>query len=766
MKNLLFFLFILLNSLLLNASILDDFQLRRISTNYKGVVFNDKSVLVYGESGVITGTTDIGKNWFRTQLNENYDINSMITLDNSYIGVLSENYIVVSNDNGLSFSYKEIGNQLKLYKILFYDNKLYILSDSKIIILNKSFETISEINIEIKSDKPDFIILNNNIYFSKNKGIIGKINLKNYQSSELNLNNSGICTDCPYPTSFVVYANKLFFLLDKKLISFDEKNFNIVINLASSGPITANESGIYQIYRQPDYFLKIDSVYFIQIDIFSKQTKQIKRRVNDRYISNLSLKFLTFINNDIIFAVGNDNLIYVSSNKGIDWELKSLLRFSKIFRFSKLESATVAMNAQFFKSNDGGITWLPQRNFHPAFTESLNDLPNFNNPYVFFSSPQNGFALNDNKYENEINIAYTKDGGDSVFPKFNNGLKGYILKTKINSISLGERTILFYPASLQDWNFTLVYYLDKNIETTYRTYIDSTIIFFVEKYKDNEFIGLAWNLKRYDKYFSLIKSVDTAKSWEEIFRFDLKEPEYLDFSFSSIIIASDNILMATNYSINKNLTASNIYHISIGNKTINKIFNRTDNWVVPCFLKSKNKIYYQTYHNDYSDLSHQWFVNNDLENEPTNWIDVSPEDKTPVYFGYNNSDSLMHFIAFDLESRKFSLWFAEPVTQLSVEKKNNYIDYVFIDNPIPNPSNIKVKLKIWWDASFNIEKDFIKIFDLYGNNHSEFCKVNLEVISPYSGEITIHTEQLRTGLYFVSLNIGGNYKTKPFFIIK
>lgn len=104
----------------------------------------------------------------------------------------------------------------------------------------------------------------------------------------------------------------------------------------------------------------------------------------------------------------------------------------------------------------------------------------------------NGFALNDNEYENEVNIAYTKDGGDSVTPKFNNRIKGYYKKTgfPINSIPLEDKTILFYPSYLQDWNFTLVFYLDQDIETINSTFIDSTILFYVDKYKEDELIGL------------------------------------------------------------------------------------------------------------------------------------------------------------------------------------------------------------------------------------------------------------------------------------
>jgi len=51
----------------------ENLELNRISSNFKGSISNGKSIVVYGDGGIILRSSDNGTTWLKVSLNDSLD---------------------------------------------------------------------------------------------------------------------------------------------------------------------------------------------------------------------------------------------------------------------------------------------------------------------------------------------------------------------------------------------------------------------------------------------------------------------------------------------------------------------------------------------------------------------------------------------------------------------------------------------------------------------------------------------------------------------
>lgn len=228
-------------------------------------------------------------------------------------------------------------------------------------------------------------------------------------------------------------SDKVYLITNNSLFEYntEESKIQIVFNkpsfIKNDSLITylAAKDQLYAIYTLTYDVLTIDSVnrrkaldslFFGYIDKSSKMFINLKEPINDRFIANLRLNDLKLFNiqgKDIFIAVGDGKLIYISTDGGRNWILKSLLNEEgKIFAFNRSKARLIASNGKFFFTNDGGVTWLPQQNYLPIMVYLLGISS-------FFIDESRGFYRADPMYRKNsnpkpLNFYYTLDGGNTV----------------------------------------------------------------------------------------------------------------------------------------------------------------------------------------------------------------------------------------------------------------------------------------------------------------------------------------------------------------
>lgn len=750
-------------------TIFDWLDIRRIDTDFNGSCYNGEALLVYGTNGVILRSFDLGKKWSNIQLNEIYDIINMENINNSLIALTKNGVILKSIDNGSNWEEFNIGNDTTYYKMIIFQNNLYCSSYSGITVLNSDLKKIKHYSLQLDTTYYSFTIFQNKIIYSSGIGKLGLIDIQNDQSTIIDLKAIGLCSDCSIPNILTNNNDKLFFSIKSDLFMYDGTNFiKTVKPIKLSCPFTINEDELLQIYSIYNPSIGVDSLYYNKIDFKSNTIIRINKQENDRYIKNLDFLNMDYITENIIIAVGKNKLIYMSFDKGQNWNLKSYFIPQFNYRCNNNYAIIAQNNVQFFSTRDGGNTWLPQKNYDTLFLKIGFDI--FGN-IKFFAFDSNTSLLFKHSIYKTTNLAYTLDGGETVHLKEESILAGYknelIPTDNFPICSNHNKIILTFPGYIDTtWKFTILYVFSKDIELEKRILMDSVLFIYINSNNDNELIAFVKNHKYNNRQYSLLKSLDTGSTWTEMIRLGIFDTVV---HFDYITLDGDFLYITTTYPINneKYIYKGCVYQIDL-KKLTTKLFFELENTNI-YFVSEIDNSYLMSgcriYRIEKKILP--FIAKKDLNSsQPDDYVDITPNiGRNTIYWFAERKKERLTMIAQENPLKINGVWFVDLKLPSTIDYRTNELNSLYISNPEPNPASDFVKFRIWWETPFIPDKNKIRIADIYGR-YLINQEISLNEVNSYSGIINWNISNISNGIYFLVVSLGNDIKSIPVIVDK
>ncbi len=780
MKEFFYFLFVFFLTLNVFArnDLLENFEYYRVYTNYNGSAYNGSSILVYGEGGVLVRTIDGGETWTQINLNDTFNITSAVNLGGDYFATTKTNRLIKSTDDGVNWKEYKLGEEIKTLRVAVYENSVYCLTDKSVIKLSRNLENLKNFLLESVSLESDLSVNDDYLVYAAGEGKLGVINLKTENETVLNMRDLGLCENCAVPYDLYNIEGKIYFCQNHDLYRYDinKDNSELIFHPIKSGNYAYSNGEIYELYNVFFTHLNLDSMYFVKIDEKTKTATSIKASGNDRYISELEFRDVSFISKDTVVAVGADKLIYFSYDGGQTWNLKSHFNcrteHGDIVRFDKFKASRISDHAKFVKTTDGGTTWLPQKNYEPIFANRhFGDFLNYGTTY--FKNSQLGFQFRVivASTGKDTNFAYTSDGCETVKLKCSDGLSGYLDKDALFAITSLDTIMFIFPGLVPKtfYNYTIIYKLDESLDEVNRTVLDSAHIIFMDKFEDGALYAVTVNLKSprsedgskiYDnRYCSLLKSNDNGYSWRKELDF-WKGYQYKPQPLKSV---GNNIFLSI-FNNEEDTFFRHLYKLNVKTKNIEKIYSREAYYFAfNGVCEIDDKIYLiGRYFNEDNNYTDELLVNEDIKNNPTEWEALEPHDRYGIFVLFAKNDSLITIHSYDSLMQSQVVWFAKVKKGTSVNDISvNSMNTLYMSSPYPLPAKEKVKVRIWWDRRYNIKEADITVSNILGESVATDNQFTVNNINSYSGVLIWNFKDLGPGVYFITIKLREFVRSVP-----
>lgn len=787
MKNsfVVFWVFLMLiSNLFSQVSFYDELELTRISSNFNGSTYNGSSILVYGDGGVILRSNNGGTTWEQINLNDSLNILEIANIGLSYYGVSNRKYIIYSLDDGRTWQLKDFGNT-SFFRIFAYDSKIYTLLDGKIWVFDQNLSKIKKYSFTTDSSYFDGVLVGNKLVYSQGRGRLGIIDLNNEKTETISLEAYGLCSDCPVPIRlFSNRSNIVYFLLgkDKNLYQYDFKLNNAKIVFTplklTNAPFYASGDSLFQIYSIKFSNYNIDSIFFGSVNKKDKKFMKVNQPENDRYIVGTAFTDLNFISKDTIIAVGKDKLIYMSFDGGIHWELKSHLNeFSIFFLFNRLKARVIAPYARFIHTNDGGVTWLPQKNYSPVFAENLN-FSWCSTCTRYFIDSENGFFFGESFLEpHDTNFIITYDGGETVQLKGMKQLQ-HLTTFQVNPlvITCYGKTIIITQRDIGS-HYLIFQRLNDKMEIEKTLYLVDTTFYAVLNRNDTLYAIGSHTKDSIPNKFYLYHSVDTAQTWIEDFSMEVDNlikdvPRTTQF-VGSVSMVGDYIFW---YHIfvkiinDEDVLGDKLYFVNIKKKSFRKIFDidkigtslfkvfRLNNRIVFSWVidwVERKPVPNLTYVEDTDDNSFSMKNFYFTRYGPPNFMLTEDRFLPPTAI---LSDTLFAFVTYDSLLRTNALFYARVKKAASVKEgiQIEGVAPIYIAPPFPQPAHNLTKMKVYHDSRLDIEQADFSAYSLMGMKVAGKESFSLNRLNHYSAELVWKIEYLPPGVYIVAARLGNN----------
>ncbi len=734
-----------------------------VLSNFNGSAYNGKVILVYGDAGIIVKSVDGGKNWKQIVINDSFSIIGMVSIGKNFYGITSKKYMIFSNDDGETWTTKELGNSIQFYKILAKDTILFCLTDSKIILLDGNLNIKKEYDYSTDTASYDMTILNNIIAYSAGKGKLGLIDISNDNSRILNFSDYGICSSCPAPSVLMSDDSNIYFYLQTSgLYRYKIQNDSIEFILNPESNILTNYGNqIYLLYSFSLYDRVIDSLRFYRIDVTNKQAIRIYSKF-DRYIKGTKIKNFMLISEDTIIAVGKDKLILMSYDDGKNFEVVSfckILSSIPVFIFDRLNAKIANPMLLWISTTDGGVTWKPPKNWNEMFIEidGFYDPANYGGT-AYFKDKMHGMAYGENSFgETPYNLAYTNDGGDSIALKYEKMIYGgssYSLITDISNNFVA--TTNYY---ILNKNYIIINSFSDSMELTGRTVFADSSFFWIQNINDTLY-AFGRDFKDTNKFF-IAFSIDTGKVWQNVYSFKLEG----DFERISNISYRDGNLFISYLIPTSDTTGKMIllcYNFS--KRTLLKILEKdaTEFSGINAIVKIMDT-YYIVYYYFGTTFGLGLLANKNFEADPTNWEKLSfvGERYSITNIVSSKGDSLYAISAYDSLLKRQTLFFAKekqtsPVIETPTIEESPSL---YISRPIPNPARNSTTMRIYYDSRFDIERADFRAYNMMGMQVAGKEAFTLTRLNYYSSDLSWNFAGLPSGVYLVVVRLGGETRS-------
>ncbi|MBS1538545.1 MAG: hypothetical protein JST20_12445 [Bacteroidetes bacterium] len=824
------------------------FKAERMITDFRGVVSNGKNIICYGDYGIMTYTLNFGQTWNQLNIGDRYSIKKINNIGNDFIGA-TEHSLIKSTTNGLTWVNKEIfDSSATVIDMAIVNNTVFLLTNNGVFLadsaLNLNSQPLLELDInaeytELETDGKDMYIIYNKknlIHYSMDTKQLDTTNLINVTSPS--------CGNCTNITNLKLSGNTVYVMVNSKvdkdnylkIVKSDNKGKNwenLTNHLFLNGYYIIDNNTISVIKPKPLYYnnsvlfgpeyIKIDTSHFV-IDTSDYSVINVKDGIdraiyyNSSFTSPTVFNEIINVNTDTLIAVGTNKMIVMSNNGGRTWEMKSFFSsFSEGIDFTSFptkEIGYVLNRLSFYKTKDGGVTWLPQK---------YKEYPQFSGlapSSFYFNSIGQGYIKIVTKNVADTNILVTNDNGETYNLQYNDSSSHFKFDNNYpngmkfrNGKGLGDIILYVLARSEKDSNgvlsnnYTVLRY-DNNFRLIDTVRLNCNVLISTVVTKDSSIICLALNSKGSNKtdssgkpndysysYF-LLKSVDKGKTWDSlkvnvpIYQTLTKSADninhyYLNSVFSNCVAQSNNYILYPTYS--QSYTNQG-YNLIYRYDYVNNIF---DSVKIPTQLNSyPNTIFdFNSKVVATSNFNNFFYSKNIGGNNPI-WDSVKGEDIFTNWDGYNplflgnDQDAVLSSHIFNdtsgfliigtsrngIGGKEFKMnivKLSENTGINSVENPRIDEERVFLWNyePYPLPGKNIINSKIFWNRYYNIENATINVYGVYGTNtNSKNIKINK--IQDYMGILEWDCSDVPSGIYIINISLEGESRSFPVMVVK
>jgi hypothetical protein len=808
------------------------FELVRIITDYRGVVTNGKKTICYGDYGIMTFTVDAGKTWEQKNFNEKHNVLRIETDGKEFYGVTD--YILFRSYADDSYMMvTTLSDEPKVIDMALFENYIYILTRDGILCSDKEMNYYRLLTLDSNKKYSELKTDGNNLFFILDEKLLLKYHLSTQKMDTIDLIKEFNCYNCTKVSEIKIFDDSIFVQISEKaadgyfyysLLKSDDggKNWIQITNHNIRGKsYSLFDNDIYFLKAEPKIdsnnsffyvnFSKIDSSHY-QVD--SSCFTQINNEDGiERYIrwrKDTEFNDFVMINKDTIIAVGNNNLIAVSYNNGKSFKLKSFFNaISNGYHYQNVrfvsDSLIYVINGfEFFKSENAGITWLPQR-YYNYNNDSYSNYPD----YYYIDKNGIGFAnyrqINSKDDSSSLITSdfgehFTKTNSQDLIIPFYYGLPNshlnregldlgdvilFTLNPEIDSKGNKSFLILRYDKSLKLLDTTRYLGHLRNLNMINENNI---IALFLVTNGENK-ADSDGNTTDYSYHYYLRKSTDKGKTWDSIEKNIpirqklLKNGE--NFYYDDVIL--DNALVFGNFIVYP--TSDNVIY------RYDYINERLDSLLLPITLHrfnsfalfgSSTKIFLTS--NNVS--SNKLFYTDIFSKELGKWDSIPPELLMNRWENYDyfkrleNKDAILSahmfndsvgflvigktqkdisgYIEYKLSFAKIRFYNIVNVEDYKIE--NNDV-YFWHSNPYPLPGQYIIKSNIHWTRNTPIHDAKIDVFDINGTK-IKVDDINIEPSDPYSGKLVWDCSNINSGIYIIQISLFGKSINFPVVVTK
>jgi len=738
------------------------FSYERLWVHFNGITINQNTALAYGDGGIVLRSPDKGKNWEQiAAAADDFTIMNIKCKNNSFYGILDKDYIIISDDDGKTWSNKKISDMQTFLDFDLNSNNYFILTNLSILVYDLNFNLVNSLSLDYQNQASELKILDNSLYVPIDNGRIYVYDINNkFQKKTIDFGLQSLCSNCPRPNQLKSDSSNLYIALGNYLLKSKD-------NGTTWSKLDSNVN-LLNVYKG-NYYSLSSSNYpgsgYSFLDFYKSGVHGFER-VNhdtiDRYIPEQIYKGFEFLGNDSIIAVGKDKLISISYDGGKNWTFISNFRINYFhvgIWLNENKGYLYTSYNQISKTSNGGVTWLPQK-----YKSGIKDTMGTDEA-IYADTTGLVILFKNNLVQNGINFIFSDDFGENYNAISKKEMIGHIKDPMYNPRIIRKDTnlLFFFNGGWGEDHYTMVYLMDNKINVLSQSLIDSMVILDARLTDDGKNIMALGYERKYPnnansfdsiKYY-LMYSYDNGNTWVKDLSFALDSDSYnmctyIDKNYLIISTKPDTIIDNGVWSR---------YSISILNPS-GKIFQKkvySDHFATMTnFFKLNDIIYNLGYYHLY--------LNNNFIDEPLNW----QKDSTDKFVMGNCfwSDNQTGYVGMTLSVRPTisNFYKIKAIKPTPVDEPKSLSAYLYSFPPYPTPATNEVSFVLYWDYKFDITTADFAIFDIMGNKIAGKNEILIYAEQPNNGIIKWNCSNVQDGIYFIRMIYGGNTKAVPIIV--
>lgn len=724
-----------------------------LNLDYYGCTISNSTIVAYGSACTITISKDDGKTWARKPLGAlDEKILKMKNYNSTLVAYTSLKRLLLSEDGGNTWK-STTGNTIDALKDVAIDeNGTYICGKNTVYFLDNSMTILDSINTE--NDEPMSITTaNNTLYITGNLGTIWLFNSSKRQFiKKIDFKALQLCTTCSAPTNLIVDGNAIYARLDSSIIKSVNGGTDWSILVSDLRNFYASNNELFT-FRSSSTNGAI-SPYYIEC---AKYDGSVFQSISDNMMEYFTfMPIMTdwkFKGKDTIVAVGYNNAIVMSTNRGVSWKVISNLDANYGKWISKNDGVIIGNNGRrLYHTTNGGVTWMPLQ--YPG------DFPSPYNKYSKLYYDSTGFGYANNMLSGQSNKDYwiiTKDFWKTYQVKQINKLSVDVVPTSVFYIS--DKYVLFNTIKQNSKSYLKHYILDSSfsfIDTT--TTLTNYNIIDIQRGRGDTL--KAWlfleggNPKIIRNY-----SIDMGLSWVTEKEYHSRIPK-----FDNIRIFGDTMLFVNNVAFfngTKFDATTSIYSFIISKGEWVKD-TTSDSQVEAYTTVSLGRSYY-VFVGSYIPQTPYVLKSNSLSHQPNSWV----KDTSFAQLGLTGLQgefppNIAYFGgALNGTSRNIFRLTVDTTSPSGVENTEEKRNVISTFPPYPNPATREVRTPIFWDQSIEFSTKRCAVYSALGEKIEQNENMTLRKLDSYHGEILWDCSHVGSGVYYIYLQHGNSRTVVP-----
>ncbi len=761
-----------------NLAYSNNFEIFPIVFNLHTVKTLGNNVVAFGSLGYAMLSNDDGENWEQIKVNNSGLIVNIFGTNNILISFGNKGDICITNlTDSTTITEKKLNDSI--LAVIQYPDGYFVRAANRIFTLNNNFEIVysselvssdlsesiagqfTNFNRSIAYFKEHFIVELDSAYFvryDKHLNIIDTLSVLGMGLVTKTINSNVMDTDDNY-LYFRVTTNNNSFL---ESYIYRTENF---IDIEEFQKLLSGRD-IFHIYDNNLVVLPTN-------DPSLKDTNYLAM------FSSIYIKDFTIKNNKQII-VGNSKLIEIFNMQDSTLQLKS----NAIGYSLKMESLILPNNEillfgsdvpYFWKSTDGGITFMPTVDKQAPNYDPLLPLCDFNVKY-YDTLNKKIYFVGHNDYGRER--IFESDDFCKTFTSrecYVYTKPAFSLVMLLNALDRPKANItddyVYIPSggiiTIKDLSKVCNYIqrLDKDLLKVQDFIIDSTAgqIDYVYSLDTNSFIVHSANIL--DSTSEIKYTTDKTITWETIHKYEKNQIQ----SFNTEIWSRGKRYLALVH-IEKNTTNNEITAVYLDALDLaSKEFHRIKEWYPDDYSRERDFGLFGVglvSDDNYVYVSFQdtLFYVKDILAENSWAYHNLPSDRAKIVMPLvkYGDEIISRYVDENIPwgggANLFRIKPLDPIST-SVESEIETMNYLFSYPPYPMPATNEVRSLIYWYTSIDIDEKNIVVYNIYGEKVSTEEQIKIDRLTGYSGNLIWDCSGVPAGVYLINIKHGTQNQT-------